>query len=71
MTKEELLEEYKDLILSLRDCSKPESKSFRDAWRAKCRKVADASAALQEDDWEWLESEYQKVYKEHILPLKP
>jgi hypothetical protein len=58
MSREEILESFKDLILSLQDKEKTNSASFRDRWLAKKVLLSQEIELLNKADYDWLQSEY-------------
>lgn len=60
MSREEIFESLKDLILSLQDKEKVNSPRFRDEWLKKKKATNQAINDLNKDDFDWLASEYLK-----------
>lgn len=69
MTREEILKERQELILSLKDA---DWQTFdQTKWNVRCSSMAQAISQLSSIDMLWLSEQYTKWFKESIKPFIP
>jgi len=68
MTREEILESIKDLILSLR-LGHIEDHNLKKRWKEKQSHIDAAMLIMTDEDKKWIDLEYKKWHKGKIEPL--